>query len=74
MTTVRDQLMHPTHCNTCGGDIPRGEPRAMVREGGDIVSICPTCVKATFENADQVPMYSSTRDFNRKMIAKFGRE
>lgn len=67
-------LKDQTHCGRCMNPIKPREPRAIVRDVGSIISLCVPCVNREYENADAVPLYTSRGDYERKMIAQFGRE
>jgi ribosomal protein S14 len=63
-----------TRCGRCGEAIGKGEPRAIVRDAMLIVTLCPACVNREYANAADVPLYTSQRDYEKQMIAKYGKE
>ena len=66
--------MNDTHCERCGKVFEDGDPRAILRDAWLIVTLCEACVRAEYANPDEVPLYTSRKEYERRMIAKYGRE
>jgi ribosomal protein L24E len=66
--------MNLESCGRCSEPIEAGEPRGIVRDDGAVIAICVPCIFQEYANPDDVPLYTSRKDYERKMIAKYGRE
>jgi ribosomal protein S14 len=66
--------MNEQGCGRCFEPIATGEPRGIIRDGGAIISICRSCIFQEYANPDDVPLYTSRKEYERRMLAKYGRE